>query len=71
MFGYDKEVERFIKFWSAKKNCLILLNENAERRVMCVVHIATGEVSKDIDVGSVEETKERMMIKMRSVLKQL
>ena len=69
MTGFDKEVERRIRFWEQERNCVILISQLGASTVMDVLYKEDGRVEKDIYLGSRQMAKERMLIEMRNYFK--
>lgn len=71
MSGFDKDVERTVKFWQSERNCVILLTDKEDHYRMDVLYRATGEIDKDIYIERNKDNKYVLIKSIRNYFKQL
>ena len=58
----DKEVEKRIRFFQTKYNCVIVLSDNNGETVMDVLYLGTGESDTDIKLGETNDNMYKILV---------
>lgn len=69
--GFDKEVERQIRFLQSEYNCIVIISERDAIYYMDVCFIATGEIKHGIELCGADTNKYKLMLAMRNYFKQI
>ena len=67
--SFDKETEKFIKFWQKELNCIILISEVDGFRYMDLMYLATGKIERDIPICKTGVDKHTFFIEARKHLR--